>query len=103
MSHAPLSPWPQHGRRVRLERNHAYRVTVSYGGKWQWWAHFTGHAFSAKRGRWWFFSFDLGWLHGYLGFKPISLLDPQFDVPAWFKRYDPAVEFSQRLGIGAPA
>ena len=101
MSHAPLSPWPQHGRRVRFERNQAFRVTVSYGGKWQWWARFTGRKFSAKDGRWWFFSFDIGALHGYLGFKPINLLDQWFDVPAWFDRLDPAVEFSIRLGFGS--
>jgi hypothetical protein len=94
MSHDPYSPWPQHDATFRFERFVAYRIIASFAGKWPIYARHK--EFSAKWGSWPFFAFDFGFLRGYIGYKPINLMDKHFAVSEWF-RPQPAVELSARL------
>lgn len=87
------SPWPLSGW-FRLEQFEAWKLVVNYGDE-------TDKVFSAKYGKWWFFSWNIANLwHGYVGHKPINLQDPKFKVPDTFPRERPAVELSARMGIG---
>jgi hypothetical protein len=94
MSHDPYSPWPMHGERFRRSYTDAYAVVAPFDGKWPLYA--LRKKFYARWGRWWHFGFDFGIVRGYIGFKPINLMDAHFDVPEWY-RVQPAVELSVRI------
>ena len=102
-----FSPWPEEGEWFKFIRRPSYHVRVGYRVDhdedeatpkeihWQFWAR--RPEFKATYGRWWFFSLMLFGRFGfYIGFKPINLQDPNFEVPKWFSRGRPACEFSMR-------
>lgn len=93
------SPWPEPGERVKFLRRFSYHVRCAYitsgKPKWQWWA--LRKTFKAKLGTWWFLSVRLGKYGFYVGYKPVTLVDPKFIVPESFPRETPACEFSVRI------
>lgn len=89
-----VSPWPRNGRWFRFDLFLAWNVVANYDGE-------THKTFSAKFGRWPFFSWNIAGLwHGYVGYKPITLTDMKFQVPDDFPRDRPCCERSARMGTG---
>lgn len=99
--HDPYSPWPNGFRLfgkafyypLAVRRYNCARINTTYGDE-------PVKAWKVEYGRWWFFTFNVRWLHGYAGNKPINLRDPKFYVPFWFDRNEQAVERSFRFGVG---
>lgn len=94
------SPWPAPGRWFRFEINRAYALTAKYNGIWPRWTVVTGRKFRATWGRWPFLSVILGRVRFYIGWKPVTLRDTQFEVPDDFPRSAAATEFSFRWAAG---
>jgi len=104
-----LSPRPDPGRSVRFEFRRAVWVVATpryeAGG--------ADYSFHDLRTFWYyeffypFFSFDLGWWHGYLGWKRNLMEDPAFfwrDLKiarSWQEQGKMITELSIRFGVGA--
>lgn len=93
-----FSPFPPAGSRFLAARWSAYAMRVEYGGDWP---RFRPKRFSMTWGTWPFFCFDLGFFHGYIGWKPVNLHDAKFNMPQGVSRALPACEWSARIGVGA--
>jgi hypothetical protein len=99
-----FSPWPK--KHFKFEFRPSYHVRVGYKVDhdknpdtdkevhWQFWA--LKKTFKSTWGKWPFLSVLLGRFGFYIGFKPISLQDPNFVVPDSFPRDAAVCEFSMR-------
>jgi hypothetical protein len=91
------SPFPKPGTKFRKDSGKGWKFWINYGIKEN-----RPIRNCVAYGRFWFYSYRLplpwgGSLRGYIGWKPITLLDTSFEVPdeAW-RKYTPAREFSFR-------
>ena len=78
---------------IRFELNRARAIVTNYGDE-------RLKTFSEKRGVWPFLGVRIAWFDIYIGWKPINLNDPKFEVPSGYDRNTDAVELSVRLSDG---